>query len=416
MSMLPDSPPSRRALQRRLLPVHVAVALQGFMLWVPIEKLFMSEIGFDAAAVGVMAAAYAAVVPVLEVPSGILADRWSRRGVLIVASIALALCALLGGLSNDVPSYILSALALGVFFAMRSGTLDSVVYDTVLEETGNSNSFEHSMGRVRLTESIALVSGSLVGGWTASLTSTRLTYFLTVPFALLSVLAYARFSEPLLHRAGARTSLRHHLNLTYRALTRRGRMLPIIILTVLASVILQLIIEFGPLWLVALAAPAFLYGPYWAILMSTLGLGGLFAGRLQLERPATIAAVASLMILASAALTMTTSVVVVTMAQAILALLVVIASIHVTRLLHDSVPSAIRTGVASGASATSWIVFLPIALAFGMIGAQQGVHTAGWILTALTTLAAALLVKLSLTDRQQRPAAETDVRGEPARA
>ena len=139
----------RSPLQRRLRPLHLAVALQGFMLWVPIEKLFMSEIGFDAAAVGVMAAAYAAVVPIVEVPSGILADRWSRRGVLIVASTALALCALIGGLSTDVPTYILSALILGVFFAMHSGTLDSVVYDTVLEETGHSDAFEQRIGRVR---------------------------------------------------------------------------------------------------------------------------------------------------------------------------------------------------------------------------------------------------------------------------
>ena len=65
-------------LTRRLLPLQIGVALQGLILWVPIEKLFMTEIGFDAASVGTMAAAYAAVVPLLEVPSGILADR--RRG------------------------------------------------------------------------------------------------------------------------------------------------------------------------------------------------------------------------------------------------------------------------------------------------------------------------------------------------
>ena len=277
--------PLRTRLHRRLLPLHIAVALQGFMLWLPIEKLFMSEIGFDPAAVGMMAAAYAAVVPVLEVPSGILADRWSRRGVLIVASIALALCALIGGLSTDVPSYVLSALMLGVFFALRSGTMDSIVYDTVLEEIGHSEAFEQTIGRVRVTESIALVTGSLVGGWTAGLTSTRLTYFLTVPFAALSILAYLRFREPQLHRAGDPTSLRRHLAVTYQVLTRRGQMLPIIALTVLASVILQLILEFGPLWLVALAAPAVLYGPYWAVLMSTLGLGGLLAVRLPLGRP-----------------------------------------------------------------------------------------------------------------------------------
>ena len=67
-----------RTLTRRLLPLQIGVALQGLILWVPIEKLFMTEIGFDAAAVGTMAAVYAAVVPLLEVPSVILADR--RRG------------------------------------------------------------------------------------------------------------------------------------------------------------------------------------------------------------------------------------------------------------------------------------------------------------------------------------------------
>ena len=49
---------------------QIGVALQGLILWVPIEKLFMTQIGFDAASVGVMAAAYAAVTPLLEVPSG----------------------------------------------------------------------------------------------------------------------------------------------------------------------------------------------------------------------------------------------------------------------------------------------------------------------------------------------------------
>jgi hypothetical protein len=58
--------PSATALRRRLRPLHVAV--EGFMLWVPIEKLFMNEIGFDPAAVGAMAAAYAAVVSLVEIP------------------------------------------------------------------------------------------------------------------------------------------------------------------------------------------------------------------------------------------------------------------------------------------------------------------------------------------------------------
>ena len=67
--------------------------------------------------------------------------------MLIISSAALGLCALIGGLSNNVATYIVSALILGVYFAMYSGTLDAVVYDTVLEEIGDSDDFERRIGR-----------------------------------------------------------------------------------------------------------------------------------------------------------------------------------------------------------------------------------------------------------------------------
>jgi MFS transporter len=141
-------------LRRRLMPLYGAVFLQNLALWVPIEKLFMTSIGFDAAGVGLMAAMYAAVVPLFEVPSGLLADRWSRRGVLVLASVAAAVSVTIGGLSQNVPTYMVAAAFLGLYFAMQSGTVESIVYDTVLEETGDSESFERTIGRLRLVESV----------------------------------------------------------------------------------------------------------------------------------------------------------------------------------------------------------------------------------------------------------------------
>jgi predicted MFS family arabinose efflux permease len=387
--------PSTR-IQKRLTPLYVAVFLHGFMLWPPVEKLFMIEIGFDAAAVGLVAAAYAALVPVVEIPSGILADRWSRRGVLAIGGFALMVSALIGGLSHDVPTYVVSALALGVFFALFSGTMDAVVYDTVLEENGNGDEFERRLGRVRLVESVALVSGSLLGGVVASVAEPRTTYLLTVPLAAASVAAYLRFREPTLHRTQDRTPLRRHIAITFRALTRRRRLLPIITLSVLGSVVLQLLLEFGPLWLVALAVPAVLYGPYWAGLVSSLGLGGLLAGRVALHRPGAAIAVSLAMITAAAALAVATSLVVVAVAQVVLALFAVVAGVHTSRLLHDAVSSAVRSSVASGVGALSWIAFLPAALAFGFITDSHGVDDAGGVLVATTAAAGALLVRLAV--------------------
>ena len=186
-------------------------------------------------------------------------------------------------------------------------------------------------------------------------------------------------------------ALRRHLALTVRAVTRRGRLLPIVTLGVLAAVISQLVFEFGPLWLVALAVPAAAYGPYWAGLVSTLGFGGLLAGRLRLDRPVNAWAAAGAMTVAALLLTADTGLVAVTAAQVTLALLTGLAAIHVSAVLHDAVPSAIRSGVASGVSSLSWLAFLPVALGFGALSTAQGVHRAGWMLVALAILAGVLL-------------------------
>ena len=389
------------SLRTRLLPLQLAAFLQGVGLWVPIEKLFMTDIGFDAATIGVMAAAYAAMVPIIEVPSGVLADRWSRRGVLMLACSALAVSTLIGGLSQNVTTYIVAALVLGGYFAMYSGTMEAIVYDTVLEECGNSDAFEQQIGRIRLVESVSLVGSALLGGWLAGLVGTRPTYFLSVPFIVASLLVLLRFREPRLHKTGERTSLRRHLALTYRVLIHRGRLLPLAAASVMTVLILQSIFEFGPLWLIAMSASPVLYGPFWAVLVSTLGLGGLLAGRIGLDRTGPIVAVVAAMIATGLVLTTNSPFLVVTIAFLVLALLVVIAGIDLSRLLHDAVPSTVRSGVASGVGAVSWIAFVPFALAFGGVSKGEGVHTAGWLLTGAIALAAIALAWATTRSRDR---------------
>jgi predicted MFS family arabinose efflux permease len=384
--------------RNRFYPLYAATASQGFLLWVPVEKLFMTEIGFTAATIGVMVAAYAAMVPIVEVPSGILADRWSRRGVLIVASIALTVASLLGGLSTGVATYVLSMIPVGVYFAMYSGTMDAVVYDTVLEETGSSDGFERRLGRVRFVESVSLVASALAGGVIANVASTRLTYFLTVPFGALAVLALLRFREPVLHKASAGHSLRAQIALTYRTITRGGHLVPVVALAVLTSVLMQIVFEFGPLWLIALSASAILFGPFWAALVATLGLGGLLAGRLRLHRPAVLAGAVAAMVGASLALVTSRSIAVISVAQVGLMLLLAIVSIHVTKLLHDAVPSTVRSGVASGVSAFTWLAFVPVAGVFGGLGEKLGVYGAGWLIVAAVVAAGAVLVAVARRD------------------
>jgi MFS family permease len=401
-------------LRRRLLPLHVAVLLQGVNLWVPVEKLFMEEIGFDPAGVGLMAAAYAAVVPALEVPSGILADRWSRRGVLTLATVALLVSSLIGGLSNDVTTYIAGAMFLGVFFALQSGTLDAVVYDTVLEEAGDGAGFERRIGRVRVLESASLVGSALAGGALASVVGTRALFFLTLPFLVASVVALRAFDEPRLHRDGSSASLRDHVTTTYRTLTRRGALLPLVAVMVLLGVLINLLFEFGPLWLVALSAPAVIYGPHFAGLGTSFGLAGLAAGRVRLGDPAAIGAVVAATLGASAVLLTVRDAVVVTLAQVVIVVLSVLLTIVLTARLHDAVPSTIRSSVASGVGTFTWIAFLPTSLLFGQATKSLGVYAAAWIVAGIAAVAGVLTLRLSVAVRRETPAAPAAAPAAPA--
>jgi predicted MFS family arabinose efflux permease len=385
-----------------MVPLQLAIALQGFVLWVPVEKLFMTDIGFTARSVALMAAAYAAVVPLLEVPSGVLADRWSRNRMLVVASAALLASSLLGGLSHNVPTYIAAAMILGVYFALSSGTVDSIVYDVVLEETGSNDLYETWIGRIRMGESAALVVSALAGGVLAGWTSPRVTYFATLPFIAVAIVAFLRFDEPRLHRVADPVALRRHVALTYRTMLREADVRQLMLLAALVGMLSQAVFEFGPLWLVALTAPAALFGPYWAALVSTLGVGGFLTSKLNLDRRLTMSLLALAAPAAAIAVVQFRSLGAVIVAQTVLALLLAIFGIRAGKLLHDAVPSNIRAGVSSGAGTLSWVLFLPLSLVFGWFAHNHGVRLAGWFLVGAAALIAALLIVS--TFRRPRPA------------
>jgi MFS family permease len=401
MSVIAVATSTPRTLVRRLLPFLLAMGAQGIILWVPVEKLFMTQIGFDAGSVALMAAAYAAVVPLLQIPAGMVADRWSRNGILAISSVALVASSLLGGLSTNVATYVVAAMILGVYFALQASAVDSIVYDTVLEETGSSDIYETWIGRVRIVESGALVVSALAGGVIAGWTSPRLTYFLTIPFVALAIFAFLRFDEPRLHRASERVALRRHVALTLGTMTRQPNVRQVLLLAALVALLSQAVFEFGPLWLVSFKAPAALYGPYWAALVSTLGIGGYLTSKLNLDRRTTVLALALIAPAAAFALALSQkgSLIVVISAQALLALSLAIVGIHAGRLLHDGVPSAIRAGVSAGVGTLSWVLFLPFSIFFGWFAREHGVRPSGWLLAT-----AALLVGLLLVASIRRPA------------
>ena len=270
----------------------------------------------------------------------------------IHSRIRTLLNALLGGLSHDVPTYLVSTLFFGVEVALVSGTYESIVYDTLLEQTGQSHAFEKRLGQVKLLNSLALIISSLAGGIVATVLSPRLAYFATIPLVTISLGALLTFKEPHLHHAEGRTSLKSHLLAISQTIFQPGKTLRIVTVLLATSLLLSVIFEFGPLWQLALAAPVGLYGLANAAVLSAGGVGSWLSVRRMLSKPATIVGVAGLLMVSSLALVIVKHAVVVILAQGVLVAGGVGVSMVFTRLLHDSLSSRVRAGAASPARAT----------------------------------------------------------------
>lgn len=389
-----------KALNKRLVPLYVSAFFHSFVLWYTIEKLFMRSIGFDNTDIGFMVALYSVVMLTVEIPSGILADRWSRKGVLMVASMCLSLSSLVGGLSHGIGSYLVSAVLWGSFYACYSGMYETIIYDCIVEVAPRSRSFDRLYGRVQLFDSIALILSGLAGAAVAATVNPRVAYFLTVPLSLIPIAALVRFKEPILHRQHAVISMRRQLSATIQAIVSNRFLFPVVMVLVLRSTLFYCIAEFAQLWLLALHTHAAYFGMASAALLSSLGIGGILVNRLRLDRYIRMGMVLAVILLAGLGIIFFRSTPTIVASQAIFASGLICVYIVFSRILHDNLGSSIRAGAASATSTAGRLLIIPIALLIGYVSQKFTIYKAAYIFLGLALTMTFFVIAVAKRDSQ----------------
>lgn len=356
------------------------------VLWYPVEKLFMKSIGFDDAWIGIAVAMFSAVILLVEVPSGILADRWSRRGVLVLAAIALVVSTTIAGFSDSIAPYLVSAGIWAIFFALVSGAGDSIIYDSMLEENVSSDKFDFYLGRMRMVMSVAAVAGSLAGGLVAAWLGLRFSYWLTIPLVLPAFVALWLLREPTLHRTGISGSMRLHLKDTARSVLRNKNVIYIVMISSLTYALVYSLTEFNQLWSIALAAPVLLYGPINAIHLATGGVAGYIAGRVRLDRRRTMAGMLLAIVVISLSLVLSRSLYLTVVAIAALCVCLYAINIVYNRYLHEELPSSVRASASSTVSTIGRLIIIPLSIGIGYLSSKIDIFQASWLIVFLSTV------------------------------
>lgn len=345
----------------------------------------MVSIGFNNESIAFMVAVYAAMSVLMEVPSGVLADRWSRKGVLALGALCLAISSLVGGLSYAIPLYLVSAIFWGFFDALNSGTDSAIVYDTLVEERGDSKDYEKEYGLYQSIGGIALFVAGILGGVFGDLLALRSDYFFTIPTTLAACLIMLKFRDSRAHHESQDTHLLGHLKDTFGAVFKNRNLLFIIITMFAVSLANGLLGEMHQLWYIALAAPVLFFGIAGSVINATWGFGGLLARFLTTKRMVVI----SLGIILAVAISMVfvRNITVILVAQFIFMMMANATSTAMTGQMHRQLPSRVRAGAGSAANTAMRLVNIPLVLFFGWTAHNYSVFAASWIIVALIALA-----------------------------
>jgi len=155
---------------------------RDFILVYAVDKLFFLERGLELYQIAILLVLWSIMAIILEVPSGALADRWSRKNMLVLSGVFDALGFATWLFSSSFWLFLLGFAFLTIGGRFASGTLEAYVYD-FLKLNEKEGDFEKIWGIGSASRLIGMAIAMSLGGFL----STR-SYELVLVFSALSPL------------------------------------------------------------------------------------------------------------------------------------------------------------------------------------------------------------------------------------
>jgi MFS family permease len=172
--------PTPASIQRTYLILLLGNTLAASLIW-GINTIFLLDAGLSNLEAFTANAFFTVGMVLFEVPTGIVADTVGRRASYLLGTVTLAattlLYVLLWQLEAPFWAWAVVSILLGLGFTFFSGAVEAWLVDA-LTATGFEGSLESVFGRGQVVSGVAMLVGSVAGGYVAQLTS------LGVPFVL----------------------------------------------------------------------------------------------------------------------------------------------------------------------------------------------------------------------------------------
>ena len=200
-------------LKRNMMYVQLYYFFRSFIFAYVIERLFWRSRGISIAETVYIEIIYAVVVFSMEIPTGVLADRFSRKYIIISGSI-LTLIGAIGMLFAHGFIVFACIIALsGISGALTSGSVSALIYDS-LKEVGETLSFEKYLARIKAIRYGSGLIAALVGSFVASRYNLLMPYQMSVISCVMMVIFNLLLTEPRKGAVEKHMSVKEIINVT----------------------------------------------------------------------------------------------------------------------------------------------------------------------------------------------------------
>ena len=171
---------SAAKVQRTYLVLTLLSTLAASFIW-GINTLFLLDAGLSNAGAFAANAFFTVGQVMFEVPTGVVADSWGRRASFLLGALTLLLSTLIylamWKLRAPLYGWAISSILMGLGFTFFSGATEAWLVDA-LASVGARDSLEAVLARAQTVMGVAMLTGSVAGGYIAQVTNLGVPYLL----------------------------------------------------------------------------------------------------------------------------------------------------------------------------------------------------------------------------------------------
>lgn len=345
-----------------------------------IERLFWEERGMSVLDVVFCEMIYAGTIIIFEIPSGILADKFGRKRMLVIGSILSFLEIFILLFAYHFWVFGLGVFLAGIATACTSGSRNALLYDTLVLEK-RENQFEKIVGRMNALDLVAVIIAAISGGILANIYHFEFNYMISSIslFFVLLLTCFLREVDVNKNLKGEMKDDRNFLRLFSSAIhffRNQPSVVRIMIHSMAIAACMTYMDEFWQLYLNEIGWSVLFFGVFSALISIISIPGNLFAGYLlHVMKAQTIIMIVLLMITTGFFLTALIPNVFGVIVMAFMFLVSGVVEPIVTGYLHRRTESFIRATVDSFQSLLERIFTLTIGIGFGAIANSANIFT-----------------------------------------